>query len=296
MITSVPPALALLALAASPALASPRALLPATIAPTELIVVRDATPGATKPSPVLRLGVDGTGRVVSIPVGTRLERVPEPDPDQVPASDGGVPVGELVRWHGAPARIADEYGVTAEDLVSTPAAGYRLVRGHSEWGDVPHVSWFLVDAKGRWLALDDDGPIPTFALSHDGHTLAIGLRALTLVDLRAMKARTVMGYTSPAFGPDGALYVRGGWQYNYPEDDTMKDSVFALDVTSAEPKARLVLAHDGIPPNSEPGMDAGSPEVVTFESAPGSPRVSLVATFVRPDVDHLIVDRVELAH
>ncbi|MFO0746583.1 MAG: hypothetical protein U1F43_13065 [Myxococcota bacterium] len=159
-------------------------------------------------------------------------------------------------------------------VVATPAPGVRLIRGALEWGDVPHVDWTLVDARGRRLTLPDDGAEPTMALSPDGRTLAIGCRGLTLVDLRHWRLRAVDGYTSPAYAPDGTLFVRAGWQYMYDEASPGQDAVFTL---AQDGTATAVLDHAGAPPSSEPGMDAGSPAPVAFADGGRT----LVATFAR---------------
>ena len=76
-------------------------------------------------------------------------------------------------------------------------------------GDMCHSVLWLVSAKdGKRLKLGEGGPDVNVAWHPKGGTVAVGSGALWIVSLADYKAKPMKDYTSPAYSPDGTLYIR----------------------------------------------------------------------------------------
>jgi hypothetical protein len=75
-------------------------------------------------------------------------------------------------------------------------------------GDFCHTVLWFIGADGRRAKLGDGGVDINVSWSPDGKTAAVSSGSLWLVTLADFTVKSVEGYTSPAYGPDGTLYVR----------------------------------------------------------------------------------------
>jgi len=87
---------------------------------------------------------------------------------------------------------------------------WAVVWGIDSCGDYCHPYIHVVGASGaRKLVADNGTPDFHAAWRADGKEVAIGSGYLTIVSIPDLKVDTVDSVTSPAYAPDGTLYVRG---------------------------------------------------------------------------------------
>ena len=119
-------------------------------------------------------------------------------------------------------------------------------------GDMCHtVLWLLSAADGKRVKLGEGGPDVNVAWHPDGTTVAVGSGSLWLVSLTDHEVKPMEGFTSPAYSPDGALYVRD------PDGS-------AYLVTTGKPKKVWTAEKD--PEADEDEMGAEDPKPVDFEN------------------------------
>jgi hypothetical protein len=127
-------------------------------------------------------------------------------------------------------------------------------------GDVCHSVLWLVSAKdGKRVKLGEGGPDVNVAWHPKGGTVAVGSGHLRLVSLADYKVTVLEDYTSPAYSPDGTLYVRDH-----------KGSAFT--VGKGKP-ARVWDAGDEGEEEDEDEMDVEDPRPVEFKD--GKPSFDL---------------------
>jgi hypothetical protein len=127
-------------------------------------------------------------------------------------------------------------------------------------GDMCHSVLWLISAKdGKRLKLGEGGPDVNVAWHPKGGTVAVGSGALWIVSLADYKVKPMKDYTSPAYSPDGTLYVRDH-----------KGSAFT--VGTGKP-ARVWDAGDEGEGEDEEDMDVEDPRPVEFKD--GKPSFDL---------------------
>jgi hypothetical protein len=76
-------------------------------------------------------------------------------------------------------------------------------------GDLCHtVIWLIRAADGKRVKLGEGGPDVHVAWHPNGGTVAVGSASLWIISLADFKVKAMDDYRSPAYSPDGVLYVR----------------------------------------------------------------------------------------
>jgi hypothetical protein len=165
------------------------------------------------------------GVVFSETPGGKVDMVVEGSPS-VPLDDGEVVTYEdddagignendatariLAREHEG--RVPNTRVVTEARIVRTKDGQHAVFHAIGSCGDFCHAEIWVVDSEGKRVRLSDDGGsyLPQVALRPDGKELAVGSHALWLVSLPGLAVTSIDGVASPAYAPDGTLYVRDG--------------------------------------------------------------------------------------
>jgi hypothetical protein len=211
------------------------------------------------------------GGVVKALGGGKASDLKDGDTVKYVDDNGGIGMGEdtvaTVVARKKRIKVPNGQVILEDRLQRSPDRKWAVFSALTACGDFCYATGWLLGPDLR-LRLSESGfgPDVVVAWRSDREEVAIGSRGLSLVSLTDAKVTTSNGYTSPAYGPDGRLYVRG---------KDKSDAVYEW-VLGGTP--RKVLAMAGAPPPSESEDDRGDPDPVTF-AADGR----LVATFQRGD-------------
>lgn len=127
-------------------------------------------------------------------------------------------------------------------------------------GDMCHSVLWLISAKdGKRVKLGEGGPDINVAWHPKGGTVAVGSGQLWIVSLADFEVKPMKDYTSPAYSPDGTLYIRDH-----------KGSAFTLG--KGKP-AKVWDAGDEGEEEGEDEMDVEDPRPVEFKD--GKPSYDL---------------------
>lgn len=219
-------------------------LLPAKLGEKEAIVF------AEKPGE--KVTSTRKGQSVMIPDGTKVELVKE--------SDVGVGAQEeahdTVKFDGKDVELKADRVVTEEALHRSPDNKHAVFLAITECGDLCHSVMYLLSADGRRTKLGEGGPDVTVAWTAD--KVAVGNHGLWIVTLATHDVTSLPDYTSPAFAPDGTLYVRN------PDGSAFKlDGDKPVQVWKAKKKKS----------SDDEELGGEDPEPVTFEG--GKPKFEL---------------------
>ncbi|MFT5432065.1 MAG: WD40 repeat protein [Myxococcota bacterium] len=152
---------------------------------------------------------------------------------------------------GKPASVPSVHVIDAESLSISPTGDAAVFHTTNTCGDYCYSQiWLLRENGSRVQVADQAGPFPHVAWSKDGKLLAIGSRGLYVGDPTG-KLVLHDSYSSPSFGPNGQLYVRGN------------DGNDAVYVWGKTPKQ--LLKYQGTRPESESEADMGDPTPVRFK-------------------------------
>jgi hypothetical protein len=192
------------------------------------------------------------------------ERVRYIDNDaQMGNSDGTA----RIEARGVQGRVPNGAVITEERLRRSPDGRWAVFSTIQSCGDYCHAGLVLLGASARRDLCEYEqcaGPEVGVAWSSDGQRLAVGSTQLVIVSLPTQAIRRINGRSSPAFSPDGRLFVRG-----ITEDDGVFEVTDAAD--------RRVFGARGRAQVSTVDAPIGPPLPVVFERG----GAVLCATFLR---------------
>ena len=143
------------------------------------------------------------GQSVTIADGTRVEIVEGGKEPMVGSQDDAT---VMVKYEGKEIELKADRVITEGSLIRSPDGKHAVFTAVTACGDLCHSVIYLVSTDGRRTKLGEGGPDTTAAWTAD--KVAVGNHGLWVATLASHEAKNVEGYTSPAFGPDGVLYVR----------------------------------------------------------------------------------------
>jgi hypothetical protein len=145
------------------------------------------------------------GTVEGIPDGAVVDVVADHT-----AEMGGEDASTMdVAYGGKTVTIPATRVVSEAGLQRSPDNKFAVYSTIVSCGDLCHTEVYVVGTDGSRVKLGDGVVDVVVAWSKDGTTAAVGSGTLWLVDLAAgLKSTPHEDYTSPAYGPDGVLYVR----------------------------------------------------------------------------------------
>ncbi|HEU5056675.1 MAG TPA: hypothetical protein VFU21_09110, partial [Kofleriaceae bacterium] len=201
----------------APAEAEAKAKAPAAEAPPAAATPVAATPDAAAP-PFLPPAIDkksgiifaekAGGTVKGIKDGTVVEVVGESGGAVADMADATV----TVKHEGRKVKLrADRVlrDIDVEQIRRSPDNQYAVFSPIYACGDVCHsVLWLISARDGKRVKLGEGGPDVEVAWHPKGGTVAAGSGGLWIVSLADYKVKELEEYTSPAYSPDGTLYVR----------------------------------------------------------------------------------------
>jgi hypothetical protein len=190
---------------------------PAAEAPPDPAPPVAATPDAATP-PFLPPAIDkksgiifaekAGGTVKGIKDGTVVEVVGESGGAVADMADATV----TVKHEGRKVKLrADRVlrDIDVEQIRRSPDNQHAVFSPIYACGDVCHSILWLISAKdGKRVKLGEGGPDVHVAWHPTGGTVAAGSGGLWIVSLADYKVKELEEYTSPAYSPDGTLYVR----------------------------------------------------------------------------------------
>jgi hypothetical protein len=171
-------------------------LLPAKLGPKEGIVF------AEKAGEQVAAVTEKGGGTVNVPDLTRVEIVEEGEP----AAGSGEDVAVKVKYEGATIAIRADRVLSETALSRSPDGKHAVFNTIFSCGDLCHSVFYLLGADGKRMKVGEGGPDVTVAWGKDA--VAIGSGSLTVITLADGAAKPHENYTSPAYAPDGTLYVR----------------------------------------------------------------------------------------
>jgi hypothetical protein len=145
------------------------------------------------------------GMVEGIADGTRVEIVDEKEMGVGDNDDGAITIkhgGKTISVK--PDRVIREDG----ELKRSPDRKFAVFAPMIACGDVCHTAIWIVAADGRRANLGEGGVDVYVAWHPNGATAAVGNGTLTLVSLADFTKSSNDKFLSPAYAPDGTLYVR----------------------------------------------------------------------------------------
>jgi hypothetical protein len=142
------------------------------------------------------------GQSVMIPDGTRVEVVGEKEAMAGSGEDATV----TVKYDGKEVELREDR-VLREGMLKRSADGKHAVfLAYTSCGDLCHTVMYLLSTDGRRTKLGEGGPDMTVAWGKD--TVAVGNQGLWIATLADHSVKPLEDYTSPAYSPEGVLYVR----------------------------------------------------------------------------------------
>lgn len=208
-------------------------LLPAKLGPKDGIVF------AEKAGEQVAAVTDKGGGTVNVPDLTRVEIVEEGEP----AAESGEDVAHEVKYEGATIAIRADRVVTETALSRSPDGKHAVFHTIFSCGDLCHSVFYFLSADGKRTKIGEGGPDVTVAWGKDA--VAVGSGTLTVVTLADGTAKPYDKYTSPAYAPDGTLYVRDASGAAYTLAGDKATSVW-------KPKKKKKPADDDMPEDDPP--------------------------------------------
>lgn len=142
------------------------------------------------------------GSVEGIADGTKIEVVEVKELGVGQGEDGAV----TIKHAGKQLVLPPERVILADTLRRSPDGSYAVFYAMTGCGDLCHTVLYVVAADGRRAKLGEGGV--DLVASWQPNVVAIGSATLWTVTLPDLKVTAHAGYTAPAYGPDGTLYVR----------------------------------------------------------------------------------------
>lgn len=148
------------------------------------------------------------GAVKGIKDGTTVEVVAESGGAVADMADATV----TIRHDGKKVKLrADRVlrDIDIEQIRRSPDKQHAVFSPIYACGDICHSVLWLISAKdGKRVKLGEAGPDVNVAWHPKGGTVAVGAWNLWIISLTDYKLKELEQYTSPAYSPDGTLYVR----------------------------------------------------------------------------------------
>jgi hypothetical protein len=205
-----------------------------------------------------RVFSDKAGGTVMAKVGRSRIRLHDGDPVEFVDDNSGIGMGEdtfaEVIFNQKRVTVPNQNIILEDRLRRSPEGNWAIFSGMVSCVDFCYASGWLLGANTRIrLSESHFGPDLTVAWRKDGKEVVVGSRGLYLVSLPDGKVTDSSQFTSPAYAPDGRLFVRG----NGEDDDAVYEWL-------AQGKPRKILVVPGHPPVMETDTDPGDPRPVTF--------------------------------
>jgi hypothetical protein len=163
---------------------------------------KDGVVFAEKAGDQVAASTEKGGGTVNVPDLTRVEIVEEGEP----AAGSGEDVAVKVKYEGVTIAIRADRVISETALSRSPDGKHAVFNTIFSCGDLCHSVFYLLGADGKRTKVGEGGP--DVAVSWGKDAVAIGSGSLTVVTLADGAAKTHDKYTSPAYAPDGTLYVR----------------------------------------------------------------------------------------
>lgn len=142
------------------------------------------------------------GQSVMIPDGTKVDITAEKD---VGVGDQQEPT-VTVKYEGKDVELKADRVLMEGALQRSQDGKHAVFTVTTACGDLCHTAIYLLSANGKRTKVAEGGPGTTVAWTAD--KVAIGNGNLWVVTLANHEAKMHEEYTSPAYAPDGVLYVR----------------------------------------------------------------------------------------
>ena len=143
-----------------------------------------------------------TAAGATIADGTKVEVIGDNEVGVGAAEDAKL----KVKHEGKEVELPADRVLVETALQRSPDGEHAVFTAITGCGDVCHAVVYLVGADGRRTKLGEGGPDTLVAWSADH--VAIGNGSLWVVSLADHGVKPFEDYTSPAYSPDGVLYVR----------------------------------------------------------------------------------------
>jgi len=185
-----------------PAPAVPVAAPPPDAAPPDFL------PAAIDKKSGIVFAAKAGGTVKGIKDGTTVEVVGESGGAVADMADATV----TIKHEGKKLKLrADRVlrDIDVEQIRRSPDNLYAVFSPIFACGDMCHTALWLISARdGKRVKLGEGGPDVNVAWHPKGGTVAVGSGQLWIVSLADYKVKAMADYTSPAYSPDGTLYIR----------------------------------------------------------------------------------------
>jgi hypothetical protein len=142
------------------------------------------------------------GQSVLIPDGTKVEVVGEEEPMAGSGEDTSV----TVKYEGKEVKLPADRVLREGLLKRSPDGKHAVFTVITSCGDLCHAVMYLVSADGRRTKLAESGQDLNVAWTAD--KVAVGNGGLWIATLADHAVKHLEDYTSPAYSPEGVLYVR----------------------------------------------------------------------------------------
>jgi hypothetical protein len=198
---------------------------------------------AEEPGGTVEIALDD-GKTDQLPDGTAVVETPKPADSK---ADGTYHV-TAGNTHG----VIDSHRTPADYRVS-PDKTWAVVRFETQCGDVCFGAvWLVHGKKQRWKLFDS--AVTTRAAWTTDEAAVDDTRDTVIVQLPSgMVKRKLEGYLSPAYAPDGTLYLR--------------DMKFGVFTVHGDDKPKKVGKTKGVSEPAEPGTYDPGPEPVEFDAS-----------------------------
>ena len=188
--------------------APPQAAEPPVAAPPPDAAPPDFLPAAIDKKSGIVFATRAGGTVKGIKDGTTVEVVGESGGAVADMADATV----TIKHEGKKVKLrADRVlrDIDLEQIRRSPDNLHAVFSPIYACGDVCHSALWLITARdGKRVKLGEGGPDVNVAWHPKGGTVAVGSGQLWIVSLADYKVKSMDEYTSPAYSPDGTLYVR----------------------------------------------------------------------------------------
>jgi hypothetical protein len=187
-------AVAVVADAAAPPAAKAE-LLPAKLGERDGIVLAEKAGG--------EVTATVKGQSVMIPDGTKVDIVGENEA----MAESGEDTSVTVRFEGKEVELPSDRVMVEGALRRSPDGKHAVFTVITSCGDICHSVIYLVSADGKRTKLGEAGPNDT-TVAWTGDRVAVGNGGLWIATLADHGVKPMEDYTSPAYSPEGVLFVR----------------------------------------------------------------------------------------
>ncbi len=195
------------------------------------------------------------GQSVMIPDGTKVEIAAEKDVGVGGADEASV----TVKFEGQEVELKADRVLLEGALKRSADGKHAVFTVITACGDVCHTAIYLLSVDGKRTKLGEGGPDTTVAWTAD--KVAVGNGDLYIATLANHEVKSLPDYTSPAYSPDGVLFVRNHDGVAFKVEGDKPTQVW-------KPKQKRKIADDG-----EGDMMQEAPAPVRFEG--GKPKFDL---------------------